>query len=90
MQHLVSFYFRNNYKDYYLLSRLHFRIHAVQTEIRAKLKAQKYGSSHEEDVNDVDQLMPYAEEGNSASHDGTTNFEIPKTEDEAKKMIQAR
>ena len=80
-------YCRNNYKDYYLLSRLHFRIHAVQTEIRAKLKVQKYGS-HKEDIADVDLLMPNAE-GNS-SHDGTTNFEIPKTEDEAKKMIQAR
>lgn len=61
-----------------LQSRLHFRIHSAQTELRAKIKASKRGSEEEDD--EISPL-PMME---------TSNFEIPVTEDEAKKLIQAR
>ena len=76
---------KNDYKDYTLQSRLHFRIHSAQTEIRAKLKARKESSTtHQEGHDDnIDRIMPLVEQPMS-------NFEIPMTEDEAKKIIQAR
>ena len=35
---LISFFLRNDFKDFSLHSRLHFRIQAVQDEIRAAMK----------------------------------------------------
>ena len=69
-------------------SRLHFRIHAVQTELRAKMKAIQKGPLPvgDEMENDLDQIMPL---DNSEETNHGTNFEIPKTEENATKL-QAR
>lgn len=79
---------KNSYKDYLLQSRLHFRIHAVQTELRAKMKAIQKGPLPvgDEMENDLDQIMPL---DNSEETNHGTNFEIPKTEENATKL-QAR
>lgn len=59
-----------------LQSRLHFRIHSAQTDIRAKLKEAK-GASKDE----LDPPLPLLQQ---------SSFDIPMTEDEAKKVLQAR
>ena len=40
---------RNGYKDYHLQSRLHFRIHASQSDLKAKLKRQSDDTNPEEE-----------------------------------------
>ena len=73
-----------------LQSRLHFRIHAVQTDIRAILKKSKK-ETLEDSSNNIDHLMPL--QNNAAdlhSMIGGEPFEIPNTESDAKKIIQAR
>ncbi len=39
--HCFSFSCRNDYKDYSLQNRLHFRIHAAQTEMKQEKKEAK-------------------------------------------------
>jgi len=78
---------KNDYKDYMLQSRLHFRIHAVQTDIRAMIKKSKK-ENLEESSNNIDHLMPLQ---NAELHSmNGESFEIPNTESDAKKIIQAR
>ena len=70
-----------------LQSRLHFRIHAVQTDIRAALKKSKK-EILEDSPNNIDHLMPLQ---NADLHSiNGESFEIPNTESDAKKSIQAR
>ena len=81
----IYFFFRNDHKDYLLQSRLHFRIHSAQTEIRAKTKAKKGSTSqnHGED-DDISQIMPPIQNSD-------TNFAIPLNEDEAMNaLVQSR
>ena len=71
------FLFRNDFKDYLLQSRLHFRIHSAQIEIRAKLKQSKKATSRktsgQESVNGLDSMLA-----------------LPSTEQEAIDMINPR
>lgn len=74
----ISFFFcRNDFKDYLLQSRLHFRIHSAQIEIRAKLKQSKKATSRktsgQESVNGLDSMLA-----------------LPSTEQEAIDMINPR
>ena len=85
--HFFLLHFRNDYKDYMLQSRLHFRIHAVQTDIRAMMKKSKK-ENLEESSNNIDHLMPL-QNADLHSMNGES-FEIPNTESDAKKIIQAR
>ena len=64
-----------------LQSRLHFRIHSAQTEIRAKNKAKKGSTSQNDgEDDDISQIMPPIQTSD-------TNFEIPLNEDEAMKAV---
>ena len=71
------FFCRNDFKDYLLQSRLHFRIHSAQIEIRAKLKQSKKATSRktsgQESVNGLDSMLA-----------------LPSTEQEAIDMINPR
>ena len=81
----LSLFCRNDHKDYMLQSRLHFRIHSAQTEIRAKTKGKKGSTSqnHGED-DDISQIMPPIQNSD-------TNFAIPLNEDEAMNaLVQSR
>jgi len=68
---------KNDFKDYLLQSRLHFRIHSAQIEIRAKLKQSKKATSRktsgQESVNGLDSMLA-----------------LPSTEQEAIDMINPR
>ena len=68
-----------------LQSRLHFRIHSAQTEIRAKNKAKKGSTSQSNgEDDDISQIMPPIQNSDS-------NFAIPLNEDEAMKaLVQTR
>lgn len=80
---------KSDFKDYTLQSRLHFRIHAAQTEIRAKIKAAKRqgllsSAAANDDDNgddDVDKMLPFAEDNEMQS---------PLSEDDARNMLQGR
>ena len=73
----LTFLFRNDFKDYLLQSRLHFRIHSAQIEIRAKLKQSKRSTSRkssagqESVVNGLDSMLA-----------------LPSTEQETIRMIK--
>ena len=71
-----------------LQSRLHFRIHTVQTDIRAMIKKSKK-ENLEESSNNIDHLMPLQNNADLHAMNGEP-FEIPNTESDAKKIIQAR
>ena len=78
----LSLFCRNDHKDYMLQSRLHFRIHSAQTEIRAKNKKAKKGScssQNPDDNEDISEIMPPIQAS-------ATNFEIPVNEDEVIKV----
>ncbi len=68
-----------------LQSRLHFRIHAAQSEIRAKLKADKNGSrpASVSAMEDLERVMPIDD-------DAGASFSIPSSEEEAKRVLQGR
>ena len=70
-----------------LQSRLHFRIHAFQTDIRAALKKSKK-EILDDSPNNIDHLMPL-QNADLHSMNGES-FEIPNKESDAKKSIQAR
>lgn len=77
---------KNDFKDYSLQSRLHFRIHAAQNDIKAREKsAKKAGSTSGLEVDNVLPLSPPS----SASSNGTS-FHLPKTEEEAIKILQGQ
>ena len=71
----LTFLFRNDFKDYLLQSRLHFRIHSAQIEIRAKLKqrstSRKSSAGQESVVNGLDSMLA-----------------LPSTEQETIRMIK--
>ena len=80
--------FRNDFKDYSLQSRLHFRIHSAQTDLRSREKSAKKvtgagtgnGSTPESEADDV---LPICQTSN-----GTENkIAIPRNEEEAAKII---
>ena len=50
---------KNNYKDYSLQSRLHFRIHAAQNKIQSKTPAQAQEVCQE----DVEAILPINQKG---------------------------
>jgi hypothetical protein len=72
-----------------LQSRLHFRIHAAQTEIRAKIKAAKRSNSSDNGAaEDIDRKMLFEEEPGAIDEVAeeavdASSFQIPMTEDDA-------
>ena len=69
-----------------LQSRLHFRIHSAQTEMRAKNKQAKKGSSSSQNIDDnedISEIMPPIQAS-------ANNFEIPVNEDEAVKALKVQ
>ena len=83
---LISF-FRNDFKDFSLQNRLHFRVHAVQMEIKAKNTSKVKKSSSSMTFKGAgqtkDDLLPM---GNGSAAENYQEL----TEEQAKKILQGR
>jgi len=73
---------KSEHKDYLLQSRLHFRIHSAQTEIRAKNKAKKGSTSQNDIDDDLSQIMPPIQTSNTRSSEI-----LPMNEEAAMKAL---
>ena len=78
------FVFRNDFKEYSLQSRLHFRIHAAQTDLRAREK--KAGPSTP--IKEVENVLPYSSSQTSSNGNGNSFLQLPSTEEEAIRILQ--
>ena len=77
------FFIRTDFKDYSLQSRLHFRIHAAQNDLRSRDKAaRKTGNGSAGATPEVDDVMPMAA--------GSNGLPCPLNEEEAAKILQGK
>jgi hypothetical protein len=81
-------HFRNDFKDYSLQSRLHFRIHAAQNDIKAREKSAKKAGSPS--GLEVDNVLPLSPPSASSATSNGISFHLPKTEEEAIKILQGQ
>lgn len=72
---------KNDFKDYSLQSRLHFRIHAAQNDLKSKSGSRGPSTPEKE----VDNVLPIS--SNNPETNGN-EYELPKNEEEAIKILQ--
>ncbi len=97
-ERLFSSLVRNEYKDYSLQSRLHFRIHAAQTEMKKEKRSAKKGKKKP----DSEDASPSTNSSSSFQEDFTVDEMLPEagmkstkhedsiTEEDALRLIQGR
>ena len=83
MSQKAIYLFRTDFKDYSLQSRLHFRIHAAQNDLRSRDKAaRKAANGSAEATPEADDVLPMSS--------GSNGLPYPVNEEEAAKILQGK